>query len=516
MKIAQEFCDKAAERRAHCNLANAHVFLNQIEDAIHHYRETMRLTQELQDRLMEAQAAYSLGNCYTLMHDYEKAIEFHTLHLQIACELDDRVGESRAYWSLSNSFASLGRNDEALTYARKHLEVSHELRDHAGSAAASTAISELKKLISSAKLSCASDSIDSRVPSASCGSVTPKMSKRLSMDQMQLLKLTPGVSHNQDEAASSNFHLNILQSSDSQASDSVSGMIRGSSSSSNASARSVATNATDENVHEFTERGKINEFNCERNKENRQPGKMHRNVGGGGGGGGSGNGNINAAGNRRTGKSNMLSRSISSPVCPVASNRSTAASCEASSRDSWPDEMFDLIAGIQGNRMDEQRAQLPPSRRTCIANGVTSVSSTVKPSVDTQATMNQSVNVSGKATTATRATLRSSSRQLSLEPSIRSDDDFFEMLMKCQGSRLEEQRSSLPPTAEETNVVSSVSMLKRSSQCASITGDNITRSNSSVPDDDFFSLILQFQSGRIEDQRSNLPASNASKSKSKK
>ncbi|QQP42567.1 Uncharacterized protein FKW44_017274 [Caligus rogercresseyi] len=26
------------------------------------------------------------------------------------------------------------------------------------------------------------------------------------------------------------------------------------------------------------------------------------------------------------------------------------------------------------------------------------------------------------------------------------DESFFEMLMKCQGSRIEEQRSSLPPT----------------------------------------------------------------------
>ena len=496
------------------------MFLSQIEDAIHHYHETMRLAQELQDRLMEAQACYSLGNCYTLMHDYEKAIEFHTLHLQIACDLEDRVGESRAYWSLSNSFASLGRNDEALTYAKKHLQVSHELRDHAGSAAASTAISELKKLISSVKLSCPSDSVDSRASTSCSGSVTPKMSKRLSMDQMQLLKLTPGVSHNQDEAASSNFHLNILQASDGQSSDAVSRMTKGSSSSSSAtSARSIATNATDENVHEYTERSQrargIDEHrassNCERNKENRQPSKMHRTGGSGG------NGNINSTGNRRTGKSGMLSRSISSPVCPVpnGSGRGVdASSCEASSRDSWPDEMFDLIAGIQGNRMDEQRAQLPPSRRTCITNGLPVASS----SVDTRTAMSQGVKVSGKSATTTatsRGTLRSSSRQLSLDPSVRSDDDFFEMLMRCQGSRLEEQRSSLPPTAEETTV-SSMSMLKRSSQCATIGGDNVTSANSTVPDDDFFSLILQFQSGRIEDQRSNLPPSNASKSKSKK
>lgn len=36
--IAKEFGDKSAERRAHCNLGNAHIFLNKFEVAAGHYK----------------------------------------------------------------------------------------------------------------------------------------------------------------------------------------------------------------------------------------------------------------------------------------------------------------------------------------------------------------------------------------------------------------------------------------------------------------------------------------------
>lgn len=38
LKIAKEFGDKAAERRANSNLGNSHIFLGQFELAAEHYR----------------------------------------------------------------------------------------------------------------------------------------------------------------------------------------------------------------------------------------------------------------------------------------------------------------------------------------------------------------------------------------------------------------------------------------------------------------------------------------------
>jgi G-protein signaling modulator 2 len=93
LKIAKEFGDKSAERRAHSNLGNAHVFLGEFDVAAEHYRRTLWLAQELGDRAVEAQACYSLGNTYTLLKDYNTAIQFHLRHLKIAQELMDKVGE---------------------------------------------------------------------------------------------------------------------------------------------------------------------------------------------------------------------------------------------------------------------------------------------------------------------------------------------------------------------------------------------------------------------------------------
>ncbi|XDV27975.1 hypothetical protein PO909_031409 [Leuciscus waleckii] len=59
------------------------------------------------------------------------------------------------------------------------------------------------------------------------------------------------------------------------------------------------------------------------------------------------------------------------------------------------------------------------------------------------------------------------------------DDQFFDMLVKCQGSRLDDQRCAppLPSTRGPT-----------------------------VPDEDFFSLIMRSQAKRMDEQRVTLPS----------
>lgn len=73
------------------------------------------------------------------------------------------------------------------------------------------------------------------------------------------------------------------------------------------------------------------------------------------------------------------------------------------------------------------------------------------------------------------------------------DESFFEMLMKCQGSRIEEQRSSLPQASVN---------LDHSLGAGALGG---ALEAPTVPDEDFFSLIQRLQSGRLEDQRASLP-----------
>ena len=45
LKIAREFVDRSAERRAHSNLGNANIFLGEFEKAAEHYKQTLLLAQ---------------------------------------------------------------------------------------------------------------------------------------------------------------------------------------------------------------------------------------------------------------------------------------------------------------------------------------------------------------------------------------------------------------------------------------------------------------------------------------
>lgn len=68
------------------------------------------------------------------------------------------------------------------------------------------------------------------------------------------------------------------------------------------------------------------------------------------------------------------------------------------------------------------------------------------------------------------------------------DDNFLDQLVRCQGSRLEDQRSPLPAVDAESE-----------------TPPAARQSGATVPDEDFFSLIMRFQSGRMDDQRASVP-----------
>ena len=192
LKVAREFGDRAAERRAHSNLGNAHIFLGEFEKAADHYKKTLHLAQELDDRAVEAQACYSLGNTYTLLKDYNSAIEYHLRHLAIAQELLDRVGEGRACWSLGNAHSALGQHQEAYQYASKHLAISKATGDKMGQATAQLNIAELSKALGSGGKRAETNGL-----AAKATSVVDAASRRLSMEQMDLLKMTPEVRGNQ-------------------------------------------------------------------------------------------------------------------------------------------------------------------------------------------------------------------------------------------------------------------------------------------------------------------------------
>lgn len=74
------------------------------------------------------------------------------------------------------------------------------------------------------------------------------------------------------------------------------------------------------------------------------------------------------------------------------------------------------------------------------------------------------------------------------------DDTFFEQLMKMQGTRIEDQRSSLP----------GVDAMAGGAR-PPVPGAGVMPAPT-MPDEDFFSLICRLQGGRIDDQRASLPS----------
>ncbi|XP_028588439.2 G-protein-signaling modulator 2 isoform X4 [Podarcis muralis] len=361
--IAKEFGDRAAERRAYSNLGNAYIFLGEFETAAEYYKKTLQLARQLTDRAVEAQACYSLGNTYTLLQDYEKAIDYHLKHLAIAEELNDRIGEGRACWSLGNAYTALGNHEQAMHYAEKHLDISREVGDKTGELTAKLNLSDLQMVLGLSFSTNSSMMTENQILDHSVNGARPRVGRRHSMENMELMKLTP--EKNSPDVPGDEGFFDLLSR--------------------------FQSNRMDDQRYCFQDRNRL---------------------------------------------------AVTSSSTP---SRTLKKSFSTSMVSPHTDEFLDLLASSQSRRLDDQRANasdLPGLR------------------------LNQrnSQSVLGR--------LMASSNS---EP----DDDFFDILIKYQGSRLDDQRCAPPP---------------------------IITKGPTVPDEDFFSLILRSQGKRMDEQRVFLPS----------
>lgn len=397
LKIAKEFGDKAAERRANSNLGNSHIFLGQFELAADHYKKTLTLAVELMERAVEAQACYSLGNTYTLLRDFPTAIEYHQRHLSIAQELGDKIGEGRACWSLGNAHAAIGNHEKALHYAQLHLFLAKELNDPVGEATARINIADLKKVLNVPDSQSDTDSLlelqqkllqkQSQQPANVTQSARIHRFRRQSMEQLDLIKLTPEskLSQKQQSVDLDNLPSRNNNENRPKGEDDFLELLSRTQSKRMDDQRCTLSNKADKERKPLTQQ------------------------------------NVNAAGK----------------------------------------ELFEMIADFQSERMDEQRCVLPGWKR-----------SDKNPEL---------MPISSEAAKAAN------------EP----DEPFFDMLIRCQGSRYNEQRSELPGG----NIVHDAEEATSSAQPVQAQ----TNTRNTLPDEDFFSLIMRVQGGRMEDQRATVP-----------
>ena len=374
LNIAKEFSDRSAERRAHSNLGNAHIFLGEFEQAAEHYKMTLLLAQELGDRAVEAQACYSLGNTYTLLKDFPTAVEYHLRHLRIAQELFDKVGEGRACWSLGNAHSAMGETETAFHYASRHLNIAKETGDRTGQATAQQNLSELGKSLGYEENGAAGGGERHESPD--------RNNRRLSMENMQVIKMTPDVKLNK----ASNVNKDAAGDAD----------------------------------------------------------------------------------NDPANKSDLLDDE---------------------------EDFFDFITRFQSNRMDDQRCSLSggqaepvrPQQPPAASNDLLG---------DQRAPWNvlPGLNKSKQPEILQRLSVANTDKD-SLP-----DDTFFEQLMKMQGTRIEDQRGSLGSggSGQGFDDVGLGGAGASNDLQAPVPAPTI-------PDEDFFSLICRLQGGRIDDQRASLP-----------
>ncbi|XP_053325758.1 G-protein-signaling modulator 2 isoform X2 [Spea bombifrons] len=426
--IAREFGDRSAERRAYSNLGNAFIFLGEFEMAAEYYKRTLQLARQLKDRAVEAQSCYSLGNTYTLLQDYEKAIDYHLKHLVIAQELNDRVGEGRACWSLGNAYTALGNHDQAVHFAEKHLDISRELGDRNGELTAQLNLSDLQMVLGLSYSTNTSVLSEIQDTDASVHGARPRISRRHSMENLELVKLTP--------EKVQNWNSEILTK----------------------------------------QKALLSKPSAKLMFVNRLKGKK-------------------------------LKNSTSSKVLQDASNSSDAGRKMTNSQrktavqDSIGDEgFFDLLSRFQSNRMDDQRCSLQEKNHLNIPTASPSTPpKTMRKSLSTSAVSPRTDEFLDLLASSQSRRLDDQRASFSNLPGLRidqqnnhsvlghlmasenrePDEDFFDMLVKCQGSRLDDQRCAPPPPPQK---------------------------GPTVPDEDFFSLILRSQAKRMDEQRVALSA----------
>ncbi|KAJ8737435.1 hypothetical protein PYW08_000030 [Mythimna loreyi] len=415
LQIAREFGDKAAERRANSNLGNSHIFLGQFENAAEHYKRTLSLAEELGDAAVEAQACYSLGNTYTLLREYRAAEQYHARHLAAARRLHDRVGEGRAAWSLGNAHAALGNHEKALYFANEHYNISKELGDVLGMATAQMNISDLRKVLGlpvEAESPPAPPSDEDSAPRTPFNALRVR---RQSMEQLSLIQITPDPKKaEEDSVVEPKKKLEHAESEDNPESF-FDLLLR--CQSTRMDEQRATLNANKENVPKPMP------------ATNKMPGK------------GSSDTMLEMINSLQSDRMDSQ-RAELRPVQKASSKEPAPGTslpglrAQHTTRTKPEDDFLEMIARVQGSRLEDQRTELPRARAD---------QSKPRPQPQQQQQIRPRNNEQQARPDQPQARNDQNARNEQQRPrGTVPDEDFFLYLMRAQGTRMEEQRASIP------------------------------------------------------------------------
>ncbi|XP_063239017.1 G-protein-signaling modulator 2 isoform X2 [Bacillus rossius redtenbacheri] len=446
--LMQELGETAAQGRACGNLGNTYYLLGNFQQAIRYHEERLKIAREFGDKAAERRANSNLGNSHIFLGEFESAAEHYKRTLVLAQELGDRAVEAQACYSLGNTYTLLRDYTTSVEYHLRHLIIAQQLMDRVGEGRACWSLGNAHSAMGNHEkaLYFAMKHLEiSKELGDTMGQATAQMNV---LDLRKVLGLPPdpeahGAAGAQPSPGLHRYRLTPGGKQQATTNDIASSMPVlpqniSAPSNSNVSDENESQHLDDEDsffdlLSRFQSK-RMDDQRCSlavvENKENTLvPQRSNHNNNSNSGGGGD---------------TAVLNNSL---AVHKASTRNSDAGMQQ-------DDLLDLIAGMQSKRMDEQRVALPHLPG-------------LHPPAQSQVLQRLSVGGFSDGNTT-------------------PDDTFLEMLMRCQGSRLEDQRSSLPGEAGPE--------------------PRTPARGATVPDEDFFSLIMRLQSGRMEDQRATVPA----------
>ncbi|XP_054612249.1 G-protein-signaling modulator 1b isoform X1 [Dunckerocampus dactyliophorus] len=445
--LVKELGDRAAQGRAYGNLGNTHYLLGNFVEAIKFHRQRLSIAKEFGDKAAERRAYSNLGNALIFLGQFNTATDYYRKTLNLSRQLRDQVMEAQACYSLGNTYTLLQQYERAIEYHLKHLYIAQDLTDRVGEGRACWSLGNAYVSLGNHKqaLHYARKHLEI---SKEIGDRNGELTARMNVEQlMEAL----GVSDSDLSPSSSEFEM-----------------------------QGARPKFTKRNSMDSVELWKLSsykdgdgqEMECiprRPTSQTSQPGKRK------------GYPDSQSSDERPWLDSSVDADDITVQVLPPVSKLGRDPSDE--------DCFFDLLSKFQSSRMDDQRCRLDEPHNGDGEEGA-ALSDMIDPAVTTSPQTeelfdliassqsrrldDQRVNVGNlPGLRITQNNLGHLVGEGDQEPS----DDFFNMLIKCQSSRINDQRCSPPEAGPHAPT---------------------------VPDEDFFSLIQRVQAKRMDEQRVHL------------
>ncbi|XP_074655254.1 uncharacterized protein LOC141908888 [Tubulanus polymorphus] len=430
LRIVRELQDRAAQGRACGNLGNTHYLLGNFKQAITYHEERLSIAKEFGDKSAERRAYSNLGNAHIFLGEFDQAAEHYKKTLQIAKQLTDKALEAQACYSLGNTYTLLRDYETAIEYHSRHLLIAQELKDRVGEGRACWSLGNAHTALGNHEKALYYANRHLEI-SEEIGDQTGQATA-----QMNLADLKTVLGINSDVTDS--FSLNTADRS------SMSSSITETDDAKLQRRRSMENLELMKLTPDKLLDDRQNVTNGARPKLKARMQKAASVAGPDIDGP-----KVLSAESDEDNFMEMIakfqSRRMEDQRCSFRLLQSASRQDSTEKANKQTEDFLDMVAGIQGSRMNDQRAELP------LFPGL-------------------------HASDAVRELLRE-------KKDSHPDDAFFEMLMRCQATRLEDQRSNIQP---ETSTA-------------------VIKQAPTVPDEDFFSLIQRVQSSRLEEQRTEMP-----------